>query len=55
MMVDPDESTRDSVIAHRKMARRYDVVPFSGHELTWDANIYTKNIFDSLMGHLTVS
>jgi hypothetical protein len=48
-MIDPDQSTKDSVAAQHTMIRRYDIIPFSGHELVWDATQYAKILYDAIM------
>ena len=52
-MIDPDQTTKDSVKAQQTMTRWYDVVPFSGHDLMWDATQYAKILFESLMAALS--
>lgn len=51
-MIDPDQTAHESISAQSRMTRRYEVVPFSGHELVRDATSYAKTLFDSLMGLL---
>ena len=48
-MIDPDQSSTISISAQKTMTRRYDVVPFSGHELIWDATHYAKTLFDFVL------
>lgn len=48
-MIDPDQSTKDSIAAQHTMTRRYDIIPFSGHELVWDATQYAKILYDAIM------
>jgi hypothetical protein len=52
-MIDPDQSTKDSVAAQHTMIRRYDIIPFSGHELVWDATQYAKILYDAIMWSLS--
>ncbi len=52
-MIDPDQTTKDSIKAQQTMTRRYDIVPFSGHDLMWDATQYAKILFEALMTGLS--
>jgi hypothetical protein len=52
-MIDPDLSTRKSITAQKTMTQWYDIVPFSGHELVWDATKYAKILYDIVIGSLS--
>lgn len=52
-MIDPDQSPKTSIAAQKTMTQRYDVVPFSGHELAWDATAYAKTLYDTIIGSLS--
>lgn len=52
-MIDPDISPSESSTSQRLMTRRYDVVPFAGHDVTWDATQYAKILYEAIMSHLT--
>lgn len=48
-MVDPHQDTDDTVKAQQLMSRRFDVIPFAGHELMWDATDYAKRLYKYMM------
>jgi hydroxyacyl-ACP dehydratase HTD2-like protein with hotdog domain len=52
-MIDPDQSPKTSIAAQKTMTQRYDAVPFSGHELAWDATAYAKTLYDTIIGSLS--
>lgn len=52
-MIDPDQSPKTSIAAQKTMTQRYDVVPFSGHELVWDATAYAKTLYDTIIESLS--
>jgi hypothetical protein len=52
-MIDPDQSPKNSISAQHIMTRRYDIIPFSGHELVWDATQYAKILFDAIIWSLS--
>jgi len=52
-MIDPDKDPKVSISAQKTMTHWYDVVPFSGHELVWDATQYAKILFDAVISSLS--
>ena len=52
-MVDPDKDTHDTLQAQGLMTRRYDIIPFSGHELMWEATEYAKDLYKFLLSFST--
>jgi len=52
-MIDPDQSPKTSILAQKTMTHRYDVVPFSGHELIWDATQYAKTLFEAVISSVS--
>lgn len=49
VMVDPDKDTHDTLQAQGLMTRWFDILPFSGHELMWEATEYAKYLYKSLV------
>lgn len=47
-MIDPDRSTRDTLGLAQTMNRRYDVIPFAGHELLRDVQVVTQKLLSYL-------
>ena len=54
-MVNPDKNTNDTLQAQGLMTRWFDVIPFSGHELMWEATDYAKRLYQSLLSFSTDS
>lgn len=52
-MVDPDKNTQDTIQAQGLMTRWFDVIPFSGHELMWEATDYGKRLYQALLSFST--
>ena len=52
-MVNPDKDTHDTLEAQGLMNRWYDIIPFSGHELMWEATEYAKHLYKSLISFST--
>jgi hypothetical protein len=52
-MLDTDDSSSELSTAQQTMNRRYDVVPFSGQELVWDATQYAKTLYDVIIGSIS--
>lgn len=48
-MVDPEQSTKDTVQAQQLMSRWFDVIPFSGHEIMWETTSYAKRLYSYIM------
>ncbi len=43
-MINPDETTHQSLSAQQTISRRYDIVPFAGHELHRDVIVLSKKL-----------
>ena len=48
-MIDPDQTPRQSIAAQKTMTQWYDIIPFSGHELVWDATAYAKTLYECII------
>jgi hypothetical protein len=45
-MIDPDQSTKDTLHSEQLMNHRFDIVPFGGHELMRDVTLSTQKLLD---------